>query len=150
VNTSNSSTATKEVFDIIYSISVVEHVESPVNAIKSLVSQLAPDGRLILTLDVDLSNFGRHGLTVDQLSGILQIGEINFEPLSAIAGCPHVQNLATPKDGWFISSFKNSLDSRRQQAGQGILSWVKDVKKLFRGKGFDGSNICVLKLVGRK
>jgi SAM-dependent methyltransferase len=150
VDRSNSSSANKEVFDIIYSISVIEHVESPVNAIKELINQLAPDGQLILTVDVDLSNFGQYGLTKEQLSEILQIDEINFESVSASAGCPHIHDLATPKDGWVISPLGNTQGSRYQPISRDILSWLKTIKRAFRGQNFDSSDICVLKLIGTK
>lgn len=150
VDRSNSSTAHKDIFDVIYSISVIEHVDSPVKAIKRLINQLTPSGQLILTLDVDLNNFGRYGLTVDQLSGILQIDEIDFESLSAPAGCPHVHDLATPKDGWFISPARNPGGSRHEQVPRASLSWLKDIKRILRGPTLDSSGICVLKLIGRK
>lgn len=150
VDGSNSLTAHKDIFDVIYSISVIEHVDSPVKAIKELINQLAPSGQLVLTLDVDLNNFGRYGLTVDQLSGILQIDEIDFESLSASAGCPHVHDLATPKDGWFISPARNSGGSRREKVPRDSLSWLKDIKRILRGPSLDSSGICVLKLIGRK
>jgi hypothetical protein len=150
VDRSNSSGVKKEVFDIIFSISVIEHVKSPVSAIKELINQLAPGGQLILTVDVDLSNFGHYGLTEDQLSEILQIDEIEFESLSASAGCPHIYDLATPKDGWLISQLGNPRGSQHQPITSDILSWLRTIKRAFRGPSFDSSDICVLKLIGRK
>lgn len=150
IERSCSSRENNKAFDIIYSVSVVEHVESPVEAIRGLVKQLASAGKLVLTLDVDLSNFGRYGLTVDQLSGILQMEEIDFEPLSIFAGCPHLHDVATPKEGWRISPLGSPGGPQRIPSARSGLSRLKDIGKNFRKSSLDSSNICVIKLIGQK
>jgi ubiquinone/menaquinone biosynthesis C-methylase UbiE len=44
--------------DAIYCISVLEHVERPENTVREIARVLKPEGRLILTIDLDLN--GKH------------------------------------------------------------------------------------------
>jgi 2-polyprenyl-3-methyl-5-hydroxy-6-metoxy-1,4-benzoquinol methylase len=137
-------------FDVIYSVSVVEHVRDPEAVVRDLVHQLAPGGTLILTMDVDLDPEGRHGLRVTQLANILAVGGVEFEPVPCAAACPHPLDIATPRDGWQVSSLASATPGQRvAPVREPVRALKQAIKQLFQ-KAPDPRDICAIKLIGKK
>lgn len=63
-------------YDIIYSISVLEHIEDPSEYINFFYKNLKPDGRLLLTMDIDLR--GGTDLSPEKLENIKKSIEGKF------------------------------------------------------------------------
>ncbi len=135
------------VYDIIYSVSVVEHVHSPDLMVRKLIDQLANDGTLILTLDIDISNKGDYGLITKQLNSILNIKDIDFTYGLTNRSLSHIADIATPKNGWWINSFKTKdLKNGNYTQFRHILNLVRS----FILNKSDARNISVIKLIGKK
>jgi SAM-dependent methyltransferase len=137
-------------FDLIYSVSVVEHTGSPTNTVRSLIDQLAPDGTLVLTMDVGTSNSGRYGLTAEQLREIVDTDAMAYDVVPVKVAVLHPSDIASPKSGWWVDG--------RQVGGRGrwdprLTRMAKSMRKLWKCRAHGNDNpeeICVLKLVGRK
>lgn len=141
---------TETAFDVIYSISVVEHVNDPEATVKDLVRQLAPGGTLVLTMDVDLDREGRHGLTTTQLASILVIEDIAFEPIACAAACPHPLDIATPRAGWKVAHLDSSTPGQPIAPAGGPWFALKQSIKKVRSRQPDPRDICAIKLIGHK
>jgi 2-polyprenyl-3-methyl-5-hydroxy-6-metoxy-1,4-benzoquinol methylase len=137
-------------FDVIYSVSVVEHVHDPEATVEALVGQLAPGGSLVLTMDVDLDPKGRHGLTKTQLANILAIESMAFQPIVCAAACPHPLDIAMPRDGWRVAPLGSPTPGQPIEAHRGPLRALRAGVRKLRRKQPDPRDICVLKLIGQK
>lgn len=142
--------AEKHELDVIYSVSVVEHVQDPEVTVNALVRQLAPGGTLVLTMDVDLNREGHYGLTVTQLANILSIEGITFGSVHCRAACPHPLDIATPRNGWRIAPLRSAMPGQRIAPSRTPLSSLKQAIRQLGPKRSDPRNICAVKLIGQK
>jgi len=134
----NSITTQKsQYFDLIYSISVLEHIKNPSNAIEKLADQLRPGGRLLMTLDVDLTDTGKHGLIIEDLRKIFSIKDLEFDPIPSLHAILHLSDIATAKNGWCVGEKNNTS----------ILNILKDK---FKKNKDNPKNIAVVKLLCTK
>jgi 2-polyprenyl-3-methyl-5-hydroxy-6-metoxy-1,4-benzoquinol methylase len=150
LNVDSHDEVSEHAFDVIYSVSVVEHVRDPQATVKGLVRQLAPGGTLLLTMDVDLDLEGRHGLTVAQLANILATEDIAFQPILCAAACPHPLDIATPREGWKVAPLNSTTPGQRIEPLRGQLFALRKAVKKLRRKEPDPRDICAVKLIGQK
>lgn len=131
-------------YDIIYSVSVIEHVEDPVDSIINLIKQLKSGGSLILTLDIDLSGKSKYGLSEDQLKKVMSLKQVVFENAIPLKSFIHPRVIATPSNGWIISNEHIPL-SKFMIFKNNIKNIIKKIMNID-----DPSNICVLKIMAKK
>lgn len=117
-------------YDVIYSVSVLEHLRDPVAAVSKLIRALKSNGRLILTMDIDLTGNSGSGLTPKQLEKILTLDGVSVAESSQFVTI-HPSSLATPMGGWFnklADNIKPSLLHLLKQYFYNTMYWKK-VKK---------------------
>ena len=62
--------------DIVYCVSVIEHIPNFASVIDEMVRVLKPDGQLILTVDIDLQ--GNYELGIDEFEHLQSILDVHF------------------------------------------------------------------------
>ena len=96
--------------DVFYSVSVIEHLSQALSFIKSTVNQLSPSSSFISTIDVDISMRGKHGLTKNEISSIVNNGLNSESFLESYQ--PHEKSMILSNSaGWLfeISEIDNSV-----------------------------------------
>lgn len=72
-------------YDLVYSVSVLEHVDAIESAVANLIESLKPRGILVLTLDVDLEQRGRSDAPdYHRLSLLLALVHQSMRPVSPL------------------------------------------------------------------
>lgn len=93
--------------DFVFSVSVLEHTNDPVSMVKDIVSKLKPGGKLILTMDIDLSAEVKSqlGLSVKDLNEIMVFLGCENEKYSS----NDFENRFKPPFFWSLSFMKIGL-----------------------------------------
>lgn len=137
INHNSIMTPKYEYFDLIYSVSVLEHIQNPSEAIKKLVEQLKTGGRLIMTLDVDLSGTGKNGLVSEDFKKLFHIKGLDFDLIPAVHVIQHLDDIATANKGWWVNKKDNE-------------NIINRLKSRFKTKINNPKNISVIKIVCTK
>lgn len=131
-----------EKFDLILSVSVVEHMNEPSECIIGLCNQLDNGGRLVLTMDVDLNYKGRSGLTKSDIRKIRST-TLAASPIDTHTYLVHPNELLKPIGSWWVDDRDNLTWRARQK---------RRVRMLLANFGINDHerDICVLKVVYAK
>jgi 2-polyprenyl-3-methyl-5-hydroxy-6-metoxy-1,4-benzoquinol methylase len=132
-------------FDVIFSVSVLEHTKDPFNEFIRLLNRLKVGGKIILTLDIDST--GRYGLNKEVLNKILCSENVLFEPVPLSRVNLNCDVVATPRSFGFThkrATVKNSITPKS------VIRFIKKIiyNNFFREKA--STKINVLQITGTK
>jgi SAM-dependent methyltransferase len=129
-------------FDLIYSVSVLEHVDGFKQHMNELISLLRPGGWLVLTMDIDLSDTGDNGLNRSDLEWLILNDRLILPPNIRLVDI-YPKDLLKPNETWRNNLFNENLSflSKVKRKAYKLINF-----RTFRRK----QKICVFNLVLQK